>query len=135
MLDLDVDVISDVMVKHKSGCVSQIHLDYLQKPSHRSGLVSYERGWISYDYTENRIIGQNSTDNVPKILWSNDKYDANDMYLKEVKCFVGYVEECRVKNSFDIESAIESLKLVEALFKSNKEKRVISIPYNKRFEF
>jgi spore coat polysaccharide biosynthesis protein SpsF (cytidylyltransferase family)/predicted dehydrogenase len=135
LLDLDVDVISDVMVKHKSGCVSQIHLDYLQKPSHRSGLVSYERGWISYDYTENRIIGQNSTDNVPKILWSNDKYDANDMYLKEVKCFVGYVEECRVKNSFDIESAIESLKLVEALFKSNKEKRVISIPYNKRFEF
>ena len=44
-------------------------------------------------------------------------------------------EEHRVKNSFDIYNAIETLKLIEALFKSNTEGKVINIPDKKRFSF
>jgi len=135
LLKLDVDVISDVMVKHKSGCISQIHLDYVQKPPHRSGLISFERGWVSYDYNECRVIAQCSDDENPITLWSDDTYDPNDMYIEEIESFIDYVEENRVRHSFNLESAIESLKLVEALFKSHSEKRVIDIPQNKRFEF
>ena len=57
------------------------------------------------------------------------------MYIDEIKEFIEYVEEHRFKNSFDIESAIESLKIVGALFESHDSKRIIQIPYNKRFEF
>jgi len=135
LLDLDVDVISDVMVRHKSGCVSQIHLDYIQKPSHRSGLISFERGWVSYDYSEHRVIAQGPADAAPVTIWSDNTYDANDMYIDEIKEFIEYVEEHRIKNSFDIESAIESLKLVDALFESQSNKSIINIPDNKRFEF
>lgn len=135
LLPLNVDVISDVMVRHKSGCVSQIHLDYIQKPPHRSGLLSFERGWISYDYTENRVVAQGVNNDVPFSLWSDDTYDANDMYIDEIKEFIEYVEEHRLKNAFDIESAIESLKIVDALFESHSKKNIVQIPYNKRFEF
>jgi predicted dehydrogenase/spore coat polysaccharide biosynthesis protein SpsF (cytidylyltransferase family) len=135
LLKLDVDVISDVMVRHKSGCVSQIHLDYIQKPPHRNGLISFERGWISYDYNEHRVIAQGADDSAPATIWSDKTYDANDMYVDEIKEFIEYVEEHRMKNSFDIESAIESLKLVDALFESQSNKSIINIPDNKRFEF
>ena len=105
LLPLDVDVISDIMVRHKSGCVSQIHLDYIQKPPHRSGLISFERGWISYDYSEHRVIAQKTDDDIPVIIWSDNSYDTNDMYKDEIKEFIKYVKEHRLKNSFDIESA------------------------------
>ena len=34
-VDSDIDVISDIMIKHNSDCVSQIHLDYIQNPHRR----------------------------------------------------------------------------------------------------
>ncbi len=135
LLPLDVDVISDVMIRHKSGCVSQIHLDYIQKPHHRSGLISFERGWISYDYTEHRVVAQCVGDERPVTIWSDNTYDANCMYVDEIKEFIDYVEEHRIKNSFDIESAIESIKIVDALFESVSKNSIVQIPYNKRFEF
>jgi predicted dehydrogenase len=135
MLNLDVDVISDVMVRHKSGCVSQIHLDYVQQPQHRSGLISFERGWISYDYNQSKVIAQGPDDNMPYTIWSDDTYDANEMYIEEIKTFIQYVEENRVIHCFDSESAIESLKLVDALFMSSANKNVVKVPYNKRFKF
>ena len=51
-LNLEVDVCSDLMIKHKSGAVSQIHLDFLQKPSHRSGFVyKRARGLVGHQST------------------------------------------------------------------------------------
>jgi predicted dehydrogenase len=135
LLPLNVDVISDVMVRHLSGCVSQIHLDYIQRPSHRSGLLSFEYGWISYDYNQHQVIAQKKDDGTPVIIWSDINYDPNEMYIDEIKEFIEYVEEHRFKNVFDMESAIESLKIVEALFESHNSKKIIQIPYNKRFEF
>jgi len=135
LLALDVDVITDIMVRHKSGCVSQIHLDYIQNPPHRSGLISYERGWIGYDYNEGKVEAQSLDSEIPITLWSDKEYEANNMYIDEIKCFLQYVEECRVEHAFDIRSAIESLKLVDALFKSSELKKVIEIPNNKRFKF
>jgi spore coat polysaccharide biosynthesis protein SpsF len=135
LLDLDVDVISDVMVKHKSGGTSHIHLDYIQKPQHRSGLISFERGWVSYDYNESRVIAQGPSDASPHVLWSDKTYDPNQMYIDEMNDFVEYVKEQRVKNPLDIRSAVESLKLVDALFESHETKKIVNVPNDKRFEF
>jgi len=135
LLKLDVDVISDAMVKHKSGCVSQIHLDYIQKPQHRSGLISFERGWLSYDYNQSRVIAQGTEDDLPREIWSDEKYDMNEMYVDEMKEFINYVEEGRVKHPFDIDCAIKSIKLIDALFESNNTKSIVKIPYNERFKF
>src|SRR6185503_10124832 len=46
LLRLDVDTIADMMVEHAGGAISQIHLDLIQRPAHRSGMISCERGWI-----------------------------------------------------------------------------------------
>jgi len=137
-LDIDVDVQSDLMIKHRDGAVSQIHLDYLQRPYHRSGLISFERGWLSYDFSQMQVIAQTHTDKKPLVIWSNLDYDNNLMYIKQMEKFIQYVEERRFKHKFDLSptsSSLGSLKVVEALFDSEKKKSIVNIIDNQRFSF
>jgi len=133
-LDLDVDVCSDLMLKHAAGAVSQIHLDFLQQPSHRSGLVTFEKAWLGYDFNKMELTGQKINEE-PQVLWNNSDYDSNQMYVDQLKEFVRFVEERRVKHQYDALSSLESLKVVEAFFKSNKTGKKVDIVRNERFSF
>ena len=133
-LDLDVDVCSDLMLKHKTGAVSQIHLDYLQQPSHRSGLVTFEKAWLGYDFSKMEVTGQRINEE-PQMLWNNSDYDSNQMYVDQLKEFIRFVEEGRVKHQYDAISSVESLKVVDAFFKSNKTGKKVDIEQNNRFSF
>jgi len=129
----NVDVCSDMMIKHQYGAISQIHLDYIQKPSHRSGLITFERGWISYDFNTMELKVQ-SNDAV-RVIYSDPSYDFNNAYIDQMKMFINYVEEGRLKHSYDIFSGIESLKVIDAFFKSSKNYTRVKIPNNERFSF
>ena len=133
-LDLDVDICSDLMLKHKAGAVSQIHLDFLQQPSHRSGLVTFEKAWLGYDFNKMELTGQKINEE-PQVLWNNSDYDSNQMYVDQLKEFVRFVEEGRVKHQYDALSSLESLKVVEAFIKSDKTGKKIDIERNERFSF
>jgi predicted dehydrogenase len=122
------------MVKHKTGAVSQIHLDYLQRPSHRSGVVTFERGWASYDFTRLELVGQIEGGDIHKI-WSNADHDYNEAYQDQLEKFVRFVKEGRLKHRYDASSAIESIKVVEALFQSNSSGKKIIIERSERFNF
>ena len=122
------------MLKHKTGAVSQIHLDYLQQPSHRSGLVTFEKAWLGYDFNKMEITAQRINEE-PQMLWNNSDYDSNQMYVDQLKEFIRFVEEGRVKHQYDALSSVESLKVVDAFFKSNKTGKKVDIEQNKRFSF
>ena len=134
-VDKDIDVISDIMIKHDSGCVSQIHMDYIQKPFHRSGLVTFEQSWISYDFNEQKVVAQLPNNKLPSTIWSDKNYDNNEMYIKQLKCFIEYVEEGRVKHSYDIKGGVESLWVVDSYLKSDLQKKNIKNTKNYKFEF
>lgn len=134
-IDKKIDVISDIMIRHNSGCISQIHLDYIQNPSHRSGLITFEKGWISYDFNNKNAIAQKSNNKLPFELWSDKNYNSNEMYLNQLKCFIDYVEEGRVKHNFDINGGLESLWIVDSYFSSIKQKKIVHKVNNYRFEF
>ena len=133
-LDLDVDVCSDLMLKHKTGAVSQIHLDFLQQPSHRSGLVTFEKAWLGYDFNKMELTVQRINEE-PQMLWNNSAYDSNQMYVDQLEEFVRFVEEGRVKHQYDAHSSVESLKVVDAFFESNKTGKKADIEHNKKFSF
>jgi spore coat polysaccharide biosynthesis protein SpsF len=133
-LNLDVDVCSDLMIKHAPGAVSQIHLDFLQSPSHRSGIVTFERAWLYYDFNKMEITAQRINEDAYG-LFKNSDYDSNKMYVDEIKEFVRMVEEGRIKHKYDALSSLESLKVVEALFKSHSTGKRIEIERNERHTF
>ena len=134
-VDKDIDIISDLMIKHNSGCISQIHMDYIQKPHHRSGLITFERGWLSYDFNRHIVVAQKPNEELPIVIWSDKNYNSNEMYIKQLECFIKFVEEKRVKHPYDIEGGIESLWVVEAYFNSENKKEIIKNMKNYQFEF
>lgn len=134
-LDSNVDVISNIMIKHSSGCVSQIHMDFIQKPLHRSGLITFERGWISYDWNHQKVVAQTQNNKLPICIWSDNKNDHNKMYINELKCFLKYVEQGRVKHSYDINCGLESLWVAESFLHSVQKKKIIKNNKKYRFQF
>ena len=57
------------------------------------------------------------------------------MYLNQLKCFINYVEEGRIKHSLDIVSGIDSLWTVKSYHDSVKYKKSIHNENLHRFEF
>jgi spore coat polysaccharide biosynthesis protein SpsF len=135
ILDIDVDTRSDLMIRHLSGAVSQIHLDYLQQPDHRSGLITFEKGWMSYDFNELILKGVFGESPEPKVIWNDSTYDSNQMYVDQIKQFIQYVECGRFKHNYDAASAIESIKVVDALLRSSHHGKIIEIERNERHSF
>ena len=135
LLELDVDVCSDLMIRHSSMAVSQIHLDFIQKPLHRSGRISFEHGWASYDFNLNKAYGQDSSMEKPRLLWDGQDYDPNQAYLDEMAEFVRYVEEGRIRHEHDAASSIGSMQVLDALFESVSSGTPIRIHANEKPSF
>jgi len=128
LLPLDVDVIADMMVQHTSGAVSQIHLDYIQRPLHRCGVISCERGWISYDLVLPKVVVRFEDELAPHVAWEGPDYDANQPYIDEMRTFLRYVSEGRVRNEFDVWQATRSLAVVDAAFASARSGCLSDLP-------
>ena len=69
------------------------------------------------------------------MLWNNPDYDSNKMYVDQLNEFIRFVEEGRVKHQYDALSSVESLRVVDAFFKSNKTGKRVDIEQDKRFSF
>jgi len=113
-LPLDVEVIADLMMQHESGTVSQLHLDYLQRPLHREGVVSCERGWLQFDLAQPRLVRQQENNGSTQVVVDAPDYDPNETYLEEMRMFLRYVAEGRTRHPWDVWRAARSLAVVDA---------------------
>src|SRR6185436_16974908 len=110
-LAVDVDVIADVMISHSSNAVSQIHLDMIQRPAHRRGVISCERGWISYDLLSSFVMAQTVDEAKPVEILNDPGYDVNECYLAEMETFLNCVREGKVRHEYDALRATQSLAI------------------------
>jgi spore coat polysaccharide biosynthesis protein SpsF len=127
-LPLEVDVIADVMSRHASGAVSQIHLDYLQRPAHRCGTIACTAGWIQYDLTNGQVTVQSSADKTPRLAWDGSGYDPNQEYVDEIDTFLRYVREGRVRHPYDAWRAAASLAAVVTALEAAQERCERGLP-------
>ena len=128
MFNVDVDASADLMVQHMGGAVSQIHLDMIQRPAHREGVVSCQRGWISYNLINNTVSAQTAEETEPSVIWHDPGYDLNDAYLEEMEMFLDYVREGRVRHSYDAWKATQSLSIVTSARSAAESNSVVAIP-------
>lgn len=127
-LPLEVDTIADIMIYHEKGAVSQIHLDYVQKPAGRSGTLTFEQGCVQYDLVRPKVIAMPNGQQ-PRVLWEQDNYDIDEMYKEELRLFLRYTAEGRLKHGFDLWHAAADLKVVEAAFACAKTGRIMEIAH------
>ena len=118
LLALDVDVKADLMIEHTSGAVSQIHIDLIQKPMSRAGVIICQRGNIKYDLINKTITLCKHLPTNPEVLLDQMEYDVNQSYLDMMKQFFSLVRQGRYRHQFDFMNAVQSLELVQNAFDS-----------------
>jgi predicted dehydrogenase/spore coat polysaccharide biosynthesis protein SpsF (cytidylyltransferase family) len=128
LLSLDVDTISDMMIQHTSGAISQIHLDYIQRQLHRGGVISCEKGWIRYDLVLPKVVVQFEDEPTPCVAWEQIDYDMNQSYIDEMGTFLRYVSEGRMRHDLDVWRAACSLAVVDAAFASARSECLSKLP-------
>lgn len=128
VLPVDVDTVADLMIDHSNSAVSQIHLDMIQRPAHRRGVVSCERGWISYDLLANSVTAQTADQPTPLEIWKDRAYNINDSYLEQMDAFLNCVREGRVRHENDAVHATRSLAIATSALASGESNSFAEIP-------
>lgn len=126
-LILDVDTIADIMIHHEKNTVSQIHLDYIQRPMSRLGSIYFEQGWLRYDLLKPQLTVQSGKSQRPEMLLEDENYDIDAMYQDELRLFLRYVGEGRMRHDFDLAHAGYDLNIAQAAFESAKTGRIMEI--------
>jgi len=127
-LSVDVEVVADVMISHSSNAVSQIHLDMIQRPAHRRGVISCERGWISYNLVGNSVTAQTVDQTEPVTIWNDPGYNVNASYLEEMETFLNCVREGKVRHEHDAMHATQSLAIAASALAASQTNGFVEIP-------
>jgi predicted dehydrogenase len=111
------DDYAEITLRHRSGAISQIHIDYLQKPPVHTLMVWGEKGRAMWNYHAGSLVwvdptGAESREAVPR------GFERNDLFLKELKHFLDCVDGCR-DTRIPLEDGIEVLKIASEALKSD----------------
>jgi predicted dehydrogenase len=128
LLPLEVDTIADLMIHHAGGGVSQLHLDFIQRPWHREGVLCCERGWIRYDLAATTVTARADGDAEPAIIRCSAGADPAECYDELMATFLRFVREGRMRHPFDAWQGCLALGVVDAARRSAEEDRWIELP-------
>lgn len=123
-LQIDVEDSVDAILRRQDGLVALIHMDFLQRAYSRSCKVIGEHGTLHWDLARNSVSILKKDGE--ELLYGDDSYDRNEMYISELKHFSGVAKEGS-RPSVTIEDGIYILHLIDALNRSSLEKQVVSI--------
>ena len=127
LVALEVDEIADVMIQHGNGTVSQLHLDMIQRPAHREGVVSCERGYISYDFVSRRVEATVAeSEMLTPLAIAEDSLQQS--YLDEMSTFLQFVREGKVRHEHDAWRATQSLAVVDCARIACEMNTVVALP-------
>jgi predicted dehydrogenase len=85
-LNVDVEDCATVLLRFASGTQADVHMDFVQRGYSRSCKLAGDRGTVIWDYQANEVrLYRAEEDSWETISYS---FDANDMYMAEVKHFL-----------------------------------------------
>jgi predicted dehydrogenase len=98
-LGIDVEDAAEIQLRHKGGCVSRIHVDYLRRRYTRRCTVVGSDGTLVWDFAQGTVIVAREVNAEPLIIEGLDR-DLNAMYVREMQHFLHAVasEEGTINN-------------------------------------
>ncbi len=99
-LGIDVDAVSDMLLGHRDGPVSQVHLDYAQRVPSRTGVLVCTDGWIRYDMIAPYVQARTRDEPAPRELLDGP-VDPNRAYVDMMDEFLRFVREGRCRHRLD----------------------------------
>ena len=118
-LDINVDDLSAIVMKFKSGAVGEVHLDFFQKPATRTCKIVGTEGTICWNSDDNSVMYFDHKKNAwEKVLEAKD-YPRNQMYLDEVSHFIDSVRSGRATIN-PIDEGARTLRIALAAMESSE---------------
>lgn len=105
----EADTVADIILRHKSGCQSNIHLDYVTRPEHRGFSIAGPKGVMIANLPQRSILLLDTDGYIRQ----QEQYpgDYNDDYINEMRAFIGRVENTELQYGCTAREAIEVLKI------------------------
>ena len=125
-LKMSVEDLSVSLIKFNNNVISELHLDYFQRPSTRNCKLVGTKGTLLWDDTSNEVKLYNNKTKKWSSKLKIDNYDWNQMYVEEMAYFLNCVKK-RQKTFNSVEDGIKTLKIALSIKESSKIKKVKNV--------
>ena len=116
-LEMDVEDVAFLLLKHLNGALSEVHLDYVQRTYERGCHIVGEEGSIFWDFNEALVRWYDASENQWKIFRQNEGWQLNQMYIDEMSHFLRCLK-LREKSMLPVSEAIGLMNVVFAAKRS-----------------
>ena len=107
----------NILMEHESGVLSNVHLNYIQKPDCRTLNVVGEKGSLSWDHNNNEVIVEDGINKEHFLFKSNDIGDPYEQsFHNQMVHFVSVVQK-KDESKVTLKKGIEDLKLCLSILK------------------
>ena len=117
-LDIDVEDTASLILNFSSGCIGEVHLDFVQRLDTKTCKIVGSEGTIFWDYKgeESSIkIFDSNTGNLEVLDMS---CDPNDKYVDELYSFLECIKS-KTSPIVDLQNALDTLKVIIAAYESS----------------
>ena len=125
-LQVDTEDTASMVLRFASGCLGEIHLDFVQRERTRNCKIVGTEGTIAWDHIEGSVSIYSIEDSDWQRL--DIPCDANEMYLAEMEAFLHCLDG-KQPPAADIDSATRVLEIALAAHRSSDTQSAVSLHY------
>lgn len=92
LLEIDTEDLAAFTMRHETGAISEIHLDYLQRFYSRTCQIIGAEGTILWDWNDRSVRCYRSKSKSWEEFPEPEGYDENETYLDEIRAFFATIE-------------------------------------------
>ncbi|MDQ6674787.1 MAG: Gfo/Idh/MocA family oxidoreductase [Chloroflexota bacterium] len=90
-LEIDTEDTAEIVLQFADGRLASVHVDFVRRPPRRSLEVVGENGVLRWEYDEGRVLHYSPPTRQWRVEEGDPRFERNDMFLDELRHFVGCV--------------------------------------------
>ncbi|HOJ00744.1 MAG TPA: Gfo/Idh/MocA family oxidoreductase [Anaerolineaceae bacterium] len=127
-LELEVEDVADIRMRHVSGAYSHIHLDYFTRPKRHTLQIIGSHASISWDETSNEIRLYQPNEKGWSTIRPPADFERNDLFLTEMRHFLNVIKQ-REKPACSIADGIRVQQIIMAAYQSAEQQQLeVALP-------
>ena len=129
-LELEVEDIAEITMRHSGGALSHIHLDYYQQPKHHALEIVGERGTILWNEEANQVVLSRPGKSQPLSYQPPSSFERNDLFLAEMVHFLSVIKEEEIPRC-TLQDGMRVQQIIAAVYQSSQQQqREVALPQN-----
>jgi predicted dehydrogenase len=124
-LEISTEDVATLILRHVSGSVSEVHLDYVQRTFERGCQIVGQLGSIFWDYSQGQVRLYDATSDQWTFFDQPRDWQLNQMYVDEMRHFLDSVREHR-PTALSIPGAVADMQIAFAAKESSRKGALVS---------